>query len=645
MRPTRLLAAAASAAALLLTPAAAQAQIGWTPCPDEGFSAFECATSPQPLDHANPASAKVNLFVRRLKPEGQAAPSATAVVALAGGPGQAAAPLAAEFATELAPGLKTRDLLVFDQRGTGRSGRLECDALEGRGSTVRVVGACANELGARRGFYRTADTVEDIEALRLQAGYRQLTFYGVSYGTKVAQDYAARYPQNVERLILDSVVPPEGQDTLEKSSFRAVSRVLNELCSGNRCRGATPDAVADIRTLVRRGKAIRGTYIDSRGRRARGTLYPEDLYIMLRAGDLNPAWRALMPGAVRAAVRGDERPLLQLGVETFGAPSGSQTPDDGDTTTLYLATTCEEAPFPWQRTSPLNARRAELDQRIRTEQPAAFAPFNRATIKASTTFALCIGWPNASPAPAAPPATLPQIPTLILNGTGDIRTPVEDAAAVAARIPGATLVQVPFVGHSVVGSDPSGCAGAAIAGFFNGQGVTPCPDARPLVSPLVRPPLSFGSLRATVYQGRVGRTVTAVLGTYTDALTRGLGAQLSGETGRIGGLRGGTIQTSGSSVRLRGVTFVPGVTVSGTIKVQGSTTFTVRGSRAARGRVTLTDDGRITGTLGGRKIRLASSAQARAASAAGAAASAAALAQAMPPHPALVRAAASSATR
>ena len=71
----------------------------------------------------------------------------------------------------------------------------------------------------------------------------------------------------------------------------------------------------------------------------------------------------------------------------------------------------------------------------------------------------CLGWQNATPAPSGDPAPLPAVPTLILSGTGDVRTPNSDAATVAARIPGSRLVTVPNVGHSVLGTDQSGCAG------------------------------------------------------------------------------------------------------------------------------------------------------------------------------------------
>ena len=123
-------------------------------------------------------------------------PARTAVVALAGGPGQAAMPAATEFAELLAPALATRDLLVFDQRGTGGSGRLRCRAFEQPAGRSIVDGRAAARTSSApaAGFYRTADSVADIEDLRAAAGYEKLVLFGVSYGTKVALDYAAAYP-------------------------------------------------------------------------------------------------------------------------------------------------------------------------------------------------------------------------------------------------------------------------------------------------------------------------------------------------------------------------------------------------------------------------------------------------------------------
>jgi hypothetical protein len=79
--------------------------------------------------------------------------------------------------------------------------------------------------------------------------------------------------------------------------------------------------------------------------------------------------------------------------------------------------------------------------------------------------------------------SLAPVPTLILSGGFDLRTPREDAAGVAARIPGAQLVAVPFTGHSVVTSDLTDCTKNAIAAFFAGQPAAQCPATQQVIAP------------------------------------------------------------------------------------------------------------------------------------------------------------------
>src|ERR1700761_2131665 len=135
MRRRVLTAALAAPAAVLLlasSPAySAPSSLSFAPCPKG--TGFSCATLPVPLDRAGRLPGTVPLSVeRRLA---GATPSRTAVIALAGGPGQAATPLSEFIAAAVAPALATRDLLVFDQRGTGASGALSCVALASGAAT------------------------------------------------------------------------------------------------------------------------------------------------------------------------------------------------------------------------------------------------------------------------------------------------------------------------------------------------------------------------------------------------------------------------------------------------------------------------------------------------------------------------------
>jgi pimeloyl-ACP methyl ester carboxylesterase len=595
----RFLLAVPAAIALLAPAAPARAQVAWSGCTDEGFQQFQCARVPVPVDRSGGVPGTIELFARRLT--SNAGPASTAVVFLSGGPGQAASGSARQTAMALAPALGTRDLIAFDQRGTGGSGALQCEALR-RGSSGREIAAgCANEIGARRGLYRTADSVADIEDLRAAAGYERLVLYGVSYGTKVALQYAARFPDRVESLVLDSTVTPEGPDWLRRPSFAAVPRVLRELCGEGRCRGITADLVADVRKLVLR-RSIRGRFVTSRGRIRRSSFPTALLYEVLELGDLNPAWRALLPGALRAAARGDESPLLRLASTQFGEP-GSQAPSGGVNRALYLATVCEEIAFPWDRAAGADQRLAQANAALAATSDAEFLPFDRAAAARASLAPTCLAWPNASPPPEVPPP-LPRVPALVLAGATDVRTPVEDAVRVAERL-GAAPVVVPNVGHSVLGSDFSGCARGAVAAFFRDGAAPGCPPGlEPPVFPTRRPPRSLREVpQARRYKGRVGRTLNALNYTREDALVAALGAQLDGLS-RVGGVRRGTISVSDAGVRLRNVELVPGVRVTGFFPQRGTRArVRITGPAAARGRLTITRGGTVTGVLAGRRIR------------------------------------------
>jgi len=90
----------------------------------------------------------------------------------------------------------------------------------------KAVKACAAELGDRRAFFTTQDTVEDLEALRVALKADKLALDGTSYGTFVAQRYALTHPKRVSGLVLDSVVPSEGVSLLSEVSIKATARVL-----------------------------------------------------------------------------------------------------------------------------------------------------------------------------------------------------------------------------------------------------------------------------------------------------------------------------------------------------------------------------------------------------------------------------------
>ena len=97
-----------------------------------------------------------------------------------------------------------------------------------------------------------------MEAVRVALGVDKLTLVGVSYGTFLAQAYAARYPTHVDRVLLDSVLDVSGWDPFYIDIFGAVPRVLRAVCRQT-CRDFTDDEVADLARLVKRLGAARCT--------------------------------------------------------------------------------------------------------------------------------------------------------------------------------------------------------------------------------------------------------------------------------------------------------------------------------------------------------------------------------------------------
>jgi pimeloyl-ACP methyl ester carboxylesterase len=615
LRRFSLLIAASGVLSAALGVGTASAEIAWTACPTAGF---QCAGFPVPLDRANVVPGTVGLSVQRVPAASN--PNRVAVVPLAGGPGQAALPLAQTFAKVLKPAIADRDLLIFDQRGTGASGSLSCKALGRNGSVVKLAQSCAKELGPARGFYRTPDTVADIEALRVAGGYDKLVLVGVSYGTKVAEAYAATYPNNVEALVLDSVVLPEGPDPFQRSTLIDAPRVLRDLCAAKACKGATESVQRDLSRLAAklRKSALRGRVVLPSGERTRLAMGQGDLLAILLAGDLNPTLRAELPGSMRAALRGDGAPLLRLAVRSEGLTTGlaqrlQSDTTSGDSDVLYIATMCEETPFPWTRAAGAEQRYQEITTAARAIPKAQLGPFSPAAAVQGSPIGLCLGWPNASPAPVPSPP-LPAVRTLVLDGQMDLRTPFEDAAQIARRIPGATIVKVPFTGHSTLSSDAStnrACTKGALATFFAGGVPAACAPSENPYSPTRRPPTSLQRITAT---SASRRTIIAAAATVTDAARQIIGdaLALSALPKHVGGLRAGNATVNGDgSFKLNHYEYVPGVVVSGRVNTKRTATITIRGGGALSGKLTITAGGAVHGTLGGKKITIGSAASSR----------------------------------
>jgi pimeloyl-ACP methyl ester carboxylesterase len=585
--------------------ASAQAQIAFSVCGDSND--YACGHLTVPLDPSGQTPGTITLAIRRHRAP---APSGNdAVIALAGGPGQSSIPLADNFTQSLGPIISTRDLIVFDQRGTGLSHPLSCPAFEkpnphqGPGLAIPD---CANQIGAQRALFTTGQSVADIEAIRQAGGYHKLVLYGTSYGTKVAEQYAQTYPTHVEALVLDSVVAPDDRDPLQLSTFAAVPRILTQLCTGNGCARITRHPSDDLSVLVRRlgRRTLHTDWIDGHGRAHKIDVSSDDLLNILMSGDFDPTLRADFPAAVRAAVDGDAAPLGRLD-KRLGPGSGS----DGINDELYATTVCEEQPFPWTR-SDTPIQRLKTARSYAERLPAgSFGPFAARNALDLSDIGLCAFWPFATAAPQLDDAPLPNVPTLILSGANDLRTPTAEARIVAAEIPDSHLLVVPYVGHSVLGNDPSSCSSDALKALFAGTPIQACKTpklaALSFRRPSPLPPRVLADVApAKGEHGLAGRTLEAVTLTLQDASRQLLlQGNLFAKGGlRAGGLHSGSVVSGPGGVIVHDLSYVPGVTLNGSfVHVRG--TLRIAGSAAAKGVLQIAGSS-LRGVLGGQHVQL-----------------------------------------
>ena len=567
----------------------AAAAAGFTSCRPDLEDEVECATVAVTLDRTGLVPGTLPLHVERIRAEAE--PSRGVLFVLSGGPGEGLSAGTDAYASVLRPVLAQNDLILVDQRGTGLSGALDCPEPSGRveseADADRWLAACGAALGPALPLYTTSDVVDDLEDVRRLLGVERIGLFGVSYGTRVALAYAARYPQHVERLVLDSVVPLADPSAFRLNAFAAVPRVLQEAC-GRGC-GFTRSPGGDLAALVRRIAQkgdLRGRAAGADGRLRPARIGRLDLLDLLMTADYLPRLRGHVPAAVRSALAGDVAPLLRL-QELVASPDGRSAREFSGA--LFLATTCAETPEPWVGLPPaerLAAAQAFLD----TVPPERFAPFDRDTALAASDLGYCRSWPSGGRAPVRFAAPLPDVPALVLAGTADLRTPLEDARAVAASLPQAQLVPVRGAGHAVLFGGHR-CVERVLELFLAGQTAGRCPATS--TARAARPvPRARG--RVTAVQAASLTLVDVLeqlpLAVYTKAT---FDEKTIDYLVRAGGLRGGRYSARLRSLTLERLSVVPGVVVSG--KINGFVDPFEGRIRNARGRLEVRINGRSRG--------------------------------------------------
>ncbi|HEY6887027.1 MAG TPA: alpha/beta hydrolase [Solirubrobacter sp.] len=202
-----------------------------------------CGAISRPLNPAKPTGRRIEIGFKWFDAAGDR--SGPPLVAVEGGPGYPSIGSRLEYRGIYGePLLRTRDLLLVDNRGTGRSARIECSSVQGfAGRTsgpafARRVGRCANEIDARYGhgahsFFATAYAADDLAAVLGALRLKQVDLYGDSYGTFFVQDYMARHPLTLHSVILDSAYARRDLDPWYASSGAAARNALETVSPGS----------------------------------------------------------------------------------------------------------------------------------------------------------------------------------------------------------------------------------------------------------------------------------------------------------------------------------------------------------------------------------------------------------------------------
>lgn len=261
--------------------------------------------------------------------------------------------------------------------------------------------------------------------------------------------------------------------------------------------------------------------------------------------------------------------------------------DPGINLTRLLATSCVEGRLPWAPESPLEGRAQALERAVLAAPKGAFEPFGAATVARNSLTALCLGWPP-TPRPEGVASRGPDVPVLVIAGRDDLRTPLEDARRTAAQYPRSRVLAVPGVGHSVLGSDPSGCALAGITAFLAGGRVRDCERPGYVLPRAPYIPAGLSGLKPQPGVPGVAGVVATAARVTLDELSRALSLtslfRPSGQKVELAGLRGGSATASPRAIVLRSFEVIRGVRLTGT-------------RNARSGRFELTAPGGVAGVL------------------------------------------------
>ena len=432
--------------------------IAFTPCSLSAASAgsveAQCASVSVPEDHAAPDGRHIDLAIALVPASGQAEPDP--VIMISGGPGQSALESYPQLDAAFKDVKRSRHVLLVDARGTGGSHPLHCRNEEGEpafGPTddasidaMRDFAArCRDALSADSDLrhYGTMDHVRDLELVRKALDAPQLNLMGISYGTRVAQQYAKVYPDATRTVLLDGVAPmgmvlgQEHAQNLEDALQDQFERCRAEsACLGNL--GDPAELLAEVRGTLAAGDIapvgyrdpVSGEWLEDR---------PDFNHLagLLRMYSYQPAAAATLPLLLHEASEGRYAPLMAQARLLTGSLGESIAHG------MQLSVSCtEDVP-------EMVARPADADSVLGNQLVEMIS-------------AQCEAWPTAPRVEGFRDPLTGDLPVLAISGEFDPVTPPRYGEEVIAHLSNGRHLVAPGQGHNVIGA---GCMPKLFAQF------------------------------------------------------------------------------------------------------------------------------------------------------------------------------------
>lgn len=417
----------------------------------------ECAEVSVPESEAE-GSRRITLSVARI-PAINRSKQTDPIVLLAGGPGQGAQLSFTAVSTVFSRTGRQRDIVLLDQRGTGRSNMLSCmtetrsiaetfatDAV----TFVKLNEKCLEKLRATSdlGAYTTSHAVRDLDAVRALLGYEKLNLYAASYGTRVAQHYARRYPDRVRSMVLDGVVAPQTVlgPGISLDAQVALDGIWKRCDADKPCRDRFGDLRSKTATLQNglKSKPQRLEIPNPRtGTTASFDFGAEQLAVVLRFGSYDQSFSAMLPFVVAEAARGNFHPIGSLFLMTAGNVQ------DMIAVGMHNSVVCsEDVP----RYSTVTVDRA------------AVAATYLGTGFLDALPQICRNWPRGLVDSDFFKPLESDVPTLLLSGSLDPVTPPDDAERVARSLKSSRHLVLEGSGHGQLAIP---CMGRLLADFYS----------------------------------------------------------------------------------------------------------------------------------------------------------------------------------